>query len=466
MTNRRIYHLLNELLIFILFIIVVYSIFTAYFPVKNRHYSTQSYKYETKMITQTNHDEQIVETLKSQSLNENADRVIKWNTFKKSRLPILPWYFKDGTEMPNKAEVDPITEVRISRLWPEENKDNDRVEEQLMFIPPNYQDENAPIKKILLFSGIENWMVDEGQSEFLSNDCPVNRCIISKNIRHFPSMDVIIFREEFFDPYIETGLKRSSKQIWIFFFLQSAYYAGFNIGNDLINWTATYRHDSDIVIPYARWAYFNPSVTQVKQLNRNYSLNKTKQVTMIVSNCNTDNKRLLYAKELGKYISVDIYGDCEGLKNTKFDNFLQILEQDYKFYLAFENSNCIDYVTEKFFIDGLKYNVLPVVMGGRREDYERIAPRHSYVHVDDYESPEQLADYLRRLDADDELYNEYFRWKGTGEFIDTKFFCRLCAMLHDDDAPIKSYRNLDHWWRGPGVCDHSMKWLTKPRPVE
>lgn len=115
--------------------------------------------------------------------------------------------------MPNKAEVDPITEVRISRLWPEENKDNDRVEEQLMFIPPNYQDENAPIKKILLFSGIENWMVDEGQSEFLSNDCPVNRCIISKNIRHFPSMDVIIFREEFFDPYIETGLKRSSKQV-------------------------------------------------------------------------------------------------------------------------------------------------------------------------------------------------------------------------------------------------------------
>lgn len=122
----------------------------------------------------------------------------------------------------------------------------------------------------------------------------------------------------------------------------------------MINWTATYRHDSDIVIPYARWAYFNPSVTQVKQLNRNYSLHKTKQVAMIVSNCNTDNKRLLYAKELGKYINVDVYGDCEGLKNTKSDNFLQILEQDYKFYLAFENSNCIDYVTEKFFIDGLQ----------------------------------------------------------------------------------------------------------------
>jgi len=122
----------------------------------------------------------------------------------------------------------------------------------------------------------------------------------------------------------------------------------------MINWTATYRHDSDIVIPYGRWAYFDPSATRVQQLNKNYSLNKTKQVAMIVTNCDTDNKRLLYAKELGKHISVDVYGQCDGLKMIKSDNFLQILDKEYKFYLAFENSNCIDYVTEKFFIDGLQ----------------------------------------------------------------------------------------------------------------
>lgn len=98
-------------------------------------------------------------------------------------------------------------------------------------------------------------------------------------------------------------------------------------------------------------------------------------------------------------------------------------------------------------------------MGGRREDYERVAPRRSYVHVDDYESPKRLAEHLRRLDADDGQYNEYFRWKGTGEFIDTKFFCRLCAMLHDDDgAPAKHYRNVNDWWRGPGVCNNAMPW--------
>jgi Glycosyltransferase family 10 (fucosyltransferase). len=91
------------------------------------------------------------------------------------------------------------------------------------------------------------------------------------------------------------------------------------------------------------------------------------------------------------------------------------------------------------------------VMGARPEDYARTAPYRSYIHVDEFESPEELAAYLHRLDMDDDLYNSYFRWKGTGEFVNTYFFCRLCAMLHDD-FPIKSYRDVNDWWRGPGIC--------------
>jgi len=87
------------------------------------------------------------------------------------------------------------------------------------------------------------------------------------------------------------------------------------------------------------------------------------------------------------------------------------------------------------------------------------------VHVDDYESPKQLAEFLHRLDADDGLYNEYFRWKGTGEFIDTKFFCRLCAMLHDDGAPVKHYPDFGAWWSGPDVCQLPVAPLSPP-PTE
>ncbi len=50
-------------------------------------------------------------------------------------------------------------------------------------------------------------------------------------------------------------------------------------------------------------------------------------------------------------------------------------------------------------------------MGARPEDYAISAPYKSYIHVDDFDSPKELADYLHKLDQDDDLYNEYFMWK-------------------------------------------------------
>lgn len=105
-------------------------------------------------------------------------------------------------------------------------------------------------------------------------------------------------------------------------------------------------------------------------------------------------------------------------------------------------------------------------MGGGEEDYRRMAPKWSYVYALDFESPERLAEYLWQLDGDDELYNEYFKWRGSGELIDTKFFCRLCAMLHDDGAPVKHYRDFGAWWNGPGVCQRPVAPLLPPPTVD
>jgi glycoprotein 3-alpha-L-fucosyltransferase len=57
------------------------------------------------------------------------------------------------------------------------------------------------------------------------------------------------------------------------------------------------------------------------------------------------------------------------------------------------------------------------------------------------------------LDKNDALYNEYFKWKGTGAFINTFFYCRLCAMLWDQTRAVW-YDDLNEWWRGKGVCLH------------
>lgn len=101
------------------------------------------------------------------------------------------------------------TEVRVSRVWPEDRIDSDRVEEQLMFLPSKYQYENAPIKKILLYGNFKSWMVEEGMSEFISNDCPVNRCTITSRISRFPNMNAVIFREKYTYP----GYKKTGKQV-------------------------------------------------------------------------------------------------------------------------------------------------------------------------------------------------------------------------------------------------------------
>ena len=54
-------------------------------------------------------------------------------------------------------------------------------------------------------------------------------------------------------------------------------------------------------------------------------------------------------------------------------------------------------------------SVIPIVMGARPEDYAKVAPYNSFIHVDQFRGPRQLAEYLLELDRDDEKYNQYFQ---------------------------------------------------------
>ena len=104
--------------------------------------------------------------------------------------------------------------------------------------------------------------------------------------------------------------------------------------------------------------------------------------------------------------------------------------------------------------------VLPIVMGARPEDYTAVAPAHSYLHVDDYSGPEELATHLLALQDSPHLYNSYFRWVGTGRMLDTKFMCRACALLHHPNPP-PFHSPLEEWWDPLHSCTKeswSQKW--------
>ena len=198
-----------------------------------------------------------------------------------------------------------------------------------------------------------------------------------------------------------------------------------------MDWTMTYRTDSDLFIPYGTL------IKRKKQSNEkifNYEFNhtmfesKTKDAAWFVSHCSTESKRENYVDELRKYIQVDIYGACGGHScDRRIQNdCYKMVENEYKFYLSFENSICKDYITEKLY-NILNYNVIPIVFGPS-DDYEKIMPNHSFIDARKY-SPKELASLMNYIASNLSLYSSFFDWKN--DYIAQTYgweemFCILC----------------------------------------
>ena len=57
----------------------------------------------------------------------------------------------------------------------------------------------------------------------------------------------------------------------------------------------------------------------------------------------------------------------------------------------------------------LELDILPIAMSARLEDYQKVSPYKSFLHVDQFAGPRVLVEYLIKLDKDDEAYNMYFK---------------------------------------------------------
>ncbi|CAL7946373.1 unnamed protein product [Xylocopa violacea] len=325
-------------------------------------------------------------------------------------------------------------------------------------------------KKILFWNtmfGNETFYMGQGD---IFQRCPVNDCVAmhERSYADQVEFDAVLFHGNELD-VADLPATRSPRQWYVFVNLESPVNRPLtdHFYEDFFNLTMTYRLDSDVVWAYnivrdartgrivaptrdTNWtAFYNRSDDRAYE-NGDSALSKLirgkkRPVAWFVSNCKAKSGRQNYVDELSRHISVDIYGRC-GSRTCPVseDCFARVAEPNYYFYLSFENSLCDDYVTEKLY-NALRYNVVPIVYGGA--NYSLFAPPRSYINALDFDSPHQLADYLKRLINDPREYGRYFVWKRHFK-IDSgtrQATCDLCKYLHEHKEP-RAYSSLSDWY--------------------
>lgn len=176
-------------------------------------------------------------------------------------------------------------------------------------------------------------------------------------------------------------------------------------------------------------------------------------VAWISSRCTSWGQREDIVERMQKYIPVSIYGNCgnlrcasEGIEDCKFQ-----IASKYKFYLAFENAVCQDYVTEKYF-STLLTEMIPVVYGGA--NYSALFPPKSFINLADFKSIKDLTKYLTFLGNNPKEYLKYFNWRKNYWVYNNRFtrgWCKICDRLWELDSNTTTknnnvYKDITKWW--------------------
>ncbi|XP_052225591.1 3-galactosyl-N-acetylglucosaminide 4-alpha-L-fucosyltransferase FUT3-like isoform X1 [Dreissena polymorpha] len=285
--------------------------------------------------------------------------------------------------------------------------------------------------------------------------CPYNNCFSTTNKALFnQSASVIYLISSGGMPRIPpiSAVHRKKDQAWIFFNLEPQTLYGYNFGpewNYVMNWSMMYHRDADIPYPYGTIELRNNSQSVLDK--KNYSAifdGKSVFASWFVSHCHVQSRRDEYVEQMQKYgVDIDIFGSCfknhRSLPKNDPQKIDKVLYQS-KFYLAFENSFCEDYVTEKFF-ERFNSDTIVVVRGGI--NYTKYFPPGTFVNAADFGNAKKLAEFLIRFGNDKDKYTAMLRRKDM--YVSTqpqleycKSYCKLCEMLNNVDKYRKTYKTI------------------------
>lgn len=273
-------------------------------------------------------------------------------------------------------------------------------------------------------------------------------CRITYNKKEYDHSDLVAFHgkgRDFTVSNLPNLSKRLPHQRWLYYTRESPINSGLLNNssqgehlNSLFNWTMTYRIDSDIDYRYARIV---PGKTPDEYITQSGEI-----AVVVISNC--QQQRLNYINELKKHIEVHVYGHCGTYKCPSKGDCFHMLKGKYRFYLAFENSMCKDYVTEKFYFNALQHNMLPIVINEGNFSDPTVAPPGCCINASDFKGAKELAEYIRMVDSNSALYSSYFKWHSryrVQQESRAMAFCRTCQKLYTD-SERKVYYNLYRWY--------------------
>ncbi|CAF0946119.1 unnamed protein product [Adineta ricciae] len=323
------------------------------------------------------------------------------------------------------------------------------------------QTEQKP-KIILFWTKIFTTPIDERYvNNYLftsSGRCSTDRCLVTSNRQQLCASDAVIFHARGPIHMHDMPKVRSAHQRYVLLTKEPPYKTTAIVGhlNSFFNWTATYRVDSDISYRYFQWRQKSEPDKNVNK--QSYLNNRQARAALMISNCYSQSNREEYLERLETIVPVTRMGYCSSNKCPRSrDSCLKELAVAHPFYLAFENSLCRDYVTEKYANVITTSQMIPVIFSHAPNLY---IPG-SYINANQFSSPEELGRFLIYLVSNATAYDSYFAWKREYELVipdENDYLCELCRKLNNSTEPYKIYSSMKQWLYTDATCQ---RWVSK-----
>jgi len=112
-----------------------------------------------------------------------------------------------------------------------------------------------------------------------------------------------------------------------------------------------------------------------------------------------------FVQNLRKYKKIDCPGGAmHNMNGLKVKDKIKF-QKNYRFCIAYENSQRNGYTTEKI-LDAYKSGCIPIYWGSKtiKTDFNP----ETFINSNDFKTEKDLIDYIKRVDNDEKLYNSYF----------------------------------------------------------